>query len=88
MPCRVRHERQSVTHLILDLVVGQVVERAQDQRFEHKHRIHRLAPGARLALGIRLALNPLKHWPEFLPRHDGGDLNQWVTLGIKARVAV
>ena len=29
------HERQPVTHLIRDLIVGQVVERAQHQRLEH-----------------------------------------------------
>jgi hypothetical protein len=39
------HERQPVAHLILDLVVGQVVERAQHQRLEHQNGVYRLAPG-------------------------------------------
>ena len=54
------HERKPVPHLVFDLVVRQVVERAQDQRLEHQNGVHRLAPGARFARLIRLAPHPLE----------------------------
>ncbi len=82
------HERQPVAHLIRDLVVGQVVECAQHQRLEHHHGIQQLAPGPRLALRLGLAPDLLQRRTEFVPGHDGVDLDQRVTLGIKARVAV
>jgi hypothetical protein len=82
------HERQPVAHLIFDLVVGQVVKRAQNQRLEHHDSVDRLAPGTRFAFGIWLAPNPLKRWPEFLPWHHGVDPDQRVLLGVQARVSV
>lgn len=38
------HEGQPITHLVFDLVVGQVIERAQHQRLEHQNGVHGLAP--------------------------------------------
>ena len=82
MPCRVLHEGQPVADLILDLVVGQVVKRAQDQRLEHQHGVHRLAPRTGLAIRIRLAPDPLKSRTKRLPRHHGVNLDQRVLLGV------
>jgi hypothetical protein len=82
------HKRQPVAHPILDPVVREVVKRARNQRLEHQHSVHRLAPCARLALRIRFATGPLKRRPEFLPRHDSVDLNQRVFLGVQAPIAI
>jgi len=53
-----------------------------------EHRIPGPAPGPRLALRLGLAPDPLQHRAKLLPRDDGVDLDQRVTLGIQARVAV
>jgi hypothetical protein len=82
------HERQPVAHLILDLVIRKVVERAQDQRLEHQNRIHRLAPRAGFPFPLRFAPHPFQHRPELLPRHDGVDLDQRIFLRIQARVTI
>jgi len=74
--------------LILDLVVGKVVKRAQDQRLEHQHRVYRLAPGTGLSVSIRLAPNPLETRAERLPWHDDVDLDQRVFLRVQARITV
>jgi len=88
MPCRVLHEGQPIADLILDLVVGKIVKRAQDQRLEHQHGVYRLAPGPGLAIRIRLAPDPLKNRAKLLLRNDGVNLDQRVLLRVQARVTV
>ena len=82
------HEGKSVADLILNLVIGQVVKRTQDQRLEHQHCVYRLSPGAGLAIRIRFAPDPFKSRTKLLPRHHGIDLKQRVFLSVQARVTV
>ena len=82
------HERKPVTDLILDLIVRQVVKRAQNQRLEHQNHNHRLAPGAGFPRLGWLAPDPLQYRPELLPWHDGAYLDQRVLLRIQARVTI
>ena len=82
------HEGKSVADLILNLVIGQVVKRTQDQRLEHQHCVYWLAPGARLPVRIRLAPDPFKSRTKLLPRHHGIDLKQRVFFSVQTRVTV
>ena len=82
------HEGQPVADLVLDLVVGKVVERRQHQRLEHQHGVHGPASGARLPLRLRLAPHLLQCRTEVLPRHDSIKFDQRILLGVKACVAL
>jgi hypothetical protein len=57
-------ERKPVADLILHRLVGQVVERLQDQDLEHQHLVERLAPGRGLAVFLAYLL---EQRPEQLP---------------------
>jgi hypothetical protein len=73
-------ERQPVTHLILDLLVRQIVQRLQDQHAEHHHRIKWFA--ARLAF-LRLFWrehHSLDVSAKTLPRHQRGNRFQRIAL--------
>jgi hypothetical protein len=48
---------EPVADLVRHLIVGQVVERLQDQRIEHKHHVNRLAPARWSTKVLRIALH-------------------------------
>ena len=73
---------------MINLVVGKLAKRARQQHLEHRHRVHRLAPGAGFAARVRPAPNPLTSRAELLRRHHGVNCDQRVPLGIQVRLAV
>src|SRR3954453_1696672 len=81
------HEREPVADLILELVVGAIVERLQNQRLEDDDRVPRLASGRALALLLRLAPNHAPLSAEVLPGHDRVQDNQRILLGIETAIA-
>ena len=82
------HERQPVADLILDLIVGEVVERLQNQRLDHDDLVPGLAPGGALALLVRLAPHRAHLRAEALPGHHLVQNDQRVVLGIEAPIAL
>src|SRR3954453_23270321 len=82
------HEREPVADLILDLVIGEIVERLQNQRLENDDLVARLASGRVLALLVRLAPNRAQPRAEILPGHNLVQENQRVLLGIKTAIAL
>src|SRR4051812_6589134 len=82
------HEREPVADLILELVIGEIVERLQNQRLEDDNLVPRLASGRVLALLVRLAPNRAQPRAEILPGHNLVQENQRVLLGIKTAIAL
>src|SRR3954462_4019382 len=82
------HEREPVADLILELVIGEIVERLQNQRLEDDDLVPRLASGRVLALLVRLAPNRAQLSAEILPGHNLVQENQRVLLGIKTAIAL
>lgn len=82
------HERQPVADLVLGLVIGQVVERAQHERFEHNDDVLGLPPRTRLPRPGRFAPDRHRQRTELIPRNKRNNLEQRIVLRIKARVAV
>jgi hypothetical protein len=68
-------ERKSISHLVLSLVIGQVVQRLHHQHLEHQRDVVRLAPGVALAL---LLVNDLQQRAEGLPVDDAVETWQWI----------
>jgi hypothetical protein len=70
---------------MLDLIVRQIVEPAQNQRLEHQNRIQLIAPGTGFPRALGLAPDLLQKRVERFPWHDLIDLGQRILLHIQDR---
>src|SRR5471032_3256791 len=73
-------ERQSVPHLVLDLLIRQIVQRLQDQHTKQHQRVDRLAPGVAFPGLVRRQHHGLDVGAKLLPRHQRTDRNQRIAL--------
>lgn len=78
------HEREPVPDLVLNLIVGQVVQRLQDQDLEHQQGIIGLAPGVGLALFL---VHRLQHGDKLLPRDRTLQVLKWIAQLAQLREA-
>ena len=73
---------------MLNLVVREIVERAQNDRLEHHNRIPRLASRPRFAHLVRTPPHRLKTGAQVFPRNHPVDLQKWLVLGVKTGIPV
>ena len=68
---------------MLNLIVRQIVECAQNDRLEHRHRVPRLASRPRLARLVRTPPHRIQTPTEVFPRNNLVDLRQRLVLGVQ-----
>ena len=73
---------------MLNLVVREIVERAQNDRLEHHNRIPRLASRPRFAHLVRTPPHRLKTGAQVFPRNHPVDLQKRLVLGVKTGIPV
>ena len=73
---------------MLNLVVREIVERAQNDRLEHHNRIPRLASRPRFARLVRTPPHRLKTRAQVFPRNHPVDLQKRLVLGVKTGIPV
>ena len=76
------------TDLMLDLVAREIVERAQNDRLEHHHRVPRLAPRPRLARLVQAPPHRFQTATEVFPRNHPVDLHQRLVLRVKPGIPI
>lgn len=67
------------------------LEIAREERYRvsgPKNGVHRLVPGERFAIRLRLAPDPNERRPKLFPGTDRVDLDKRITLGVEARLRV
>ncbi len=73
---------------MLNLVVREIVERAQNDRLEHHNRIPRLASRPRFTRLVRTPPHRLKTRAQVFPRNHPVDLQKRLVLGVKTGIPV
>ena len=73
---------------MLNLVVREIVERAQNDRLEHHNRIPRLASRPRFTRLVRTPPHRLKKRAQVFPRNHPVDLQKRLVLGVKTGIPV